>query len=87
MILDTANLAGPMIHQAAFTLSSKSLNRLAIAAVAVSYYGNTARTLDAAIMMYGSRLNNFKVHMDVIKDKKKNDTLEPPKLTRNLPIE
>ena len=60
MILDTDNLAGPMIHQAAFTLSSKSLNRLMIAAVAISYYGNTARTLDAAIMIYDSRLKNFK---------------------------
>ena len=56
MIPDPANMAGPMIHQAAFTLSAKSLNRLVIAAVAVSYYGNTDRTLDAAIMMYDSRL-------------------------------
>ena len=58
-----------------------------IAAVAVSYYANTARNLDAATMMYDSRLKNFKLHIDAIKDKKTNDTLDPPKLTWNLPIE
>ena len=87
MIPDLANMAGPMIHKAAFTLSAKSLNRLVIAEVAVSYYANTARILDAAIMMYDSRLKNFKVHIDAIKEKETNDTLEFPKLTRNLPIE
>ena len=57
-----------------------------IAAVSVSYYGNTARILHASIMMYDSRLKNFKFHIDVIKEKETNDTLESPKLTRNLPI-
>ena len=39
------------------------------------------------IMMYDSRLKNSKLHMDAIKDKKKNDTNELPKFSRNITIE
>ena len=86
MIPDPAN-AAQMIHYSAFVLSAKSLGRLRIAAVAVSLFGMTYRPLSANIMMYDSRLKNFKVHTDAIKDKKKNDTNDPPKLSRNITIE
>ena len=79
-IADPDNSAGPMIHQAAFVMSAKSLTCLKIAATAVSYYEMTNRTLSADIMMYGLRLKNFKVHMDAIKETKKDDAIKPPNL-------
>ena len=77
MIPDPSN-AAQMIHQAAFVLSGKSLGSLNIAAVSVSFFSMTYRSLSADIMVYDSRLNNFKVHVDSFKNKKKNDTNDSP---------
>ena len=87
MISDPANTAGPMIHQTAFVMSAKSLTCLKIAATAVSYYEMTDRPLSDDIMMYGSLPKNFKVHMDAIKDMKKDDAIEHTKLYKGLAIE
>ena len=76
MIPDPAN-AVQMIHQAAFVWSAKSLGCLRIAAVAVLLFSKTYRTISADIMMYNSRLNNFRVYMDDIKENKKNVTNYP----------
>ena len=81
------SITAQIIHQSEFVFYTKSLGRLSIAAIAVSLFSMTYLPLSDDIMMYDSRLNNFKVHMDAIKDKKKNDTNDPPKLYRNLPIE
>ena len=86
MIPDPAN-AAHVIHQEEFVVSAKSLGHLSISTVALLLFSMTDRPLSTDIMMYNPRLNNFKVHMDAIKDNKKNDTHEPPKLSRNLPIE
>ena len=86
MITDHSN-AAQMIHQEAFVLSAKSLGSLRIAAVVVQLFRMTYCPLSADIMMYDSRLKNFKVHMDAIKYKKENDTYDPHKLSSNLPIE
>ena len=85
MIPDIVN-AAQMVHQAEFVLSPKSLVRLRISLVAVSFFSMTDRPLSADIMTYDSCLKNFKVHMDATKDKRNNDTNEPPKWSRNLPI-
>ena len=66
MIPDPDN-ADHMIRQAAFLLYANSLGRLRIAAVEVSFFIMTYRPLSADIMIYDSRLNNFKVNMDAIK--------------------
>ena len=87
IIADPANPDGPMVHQTAFVRSAKSLTRLKIAATAVSYYEMTDHPLSADIMVYGSRLNNFKVHMDAIKDIKKDDASKSPNLYKTLVIE
>ena len=87
IIADPANPAGIMIHQDAFVMSTKSLTRLNIASTAVSYYEMTDRPLSANIMMYGSRLKNFKVHIYANKDMKKDDASEPTKLYKTLAIE
>ena len=79
--------ADQLIRQEAFVLSAKSLFHLRIDAIAVLFFSMTDLPPYADIMMYDSRLNNFKVHMDYIKDKKNNDTNEPPKLSSNIPIE
>ena len=76
-----------MIYQSVFLLSAKSLGRIRIAALAASLFSMTDLPLSTDIMMYDSRLNNFKVHMDAIKEKNNNHTNDPPKLSRNLPIE
>ena len=73
MIPDPTNTAY-MIHQAEFVLSAKSLGCLRIAVVAVSFFSMADHPIYDDIMIYDSRLNNFKVHMDAIKYKKKNDT-------------
>ena len=86
MIPDPA-YAVQIIHQVEFLLSAKSLVRLGISVVAVSLFSMIDRPLSADIMMYDSRLNNFKVRMNDIKDKKNNDTNEIPKLSRNILIE
>ena len=77
IIADPANPAGPMIHQADFVMSAKSLTRYKIASDAVSYYEMTYCLLSVDIMMYGSRLKNFKVHMYSIKYMKKYDASKP----------
>ena len=86
MIPDPANVA-QMIHQAEFVLSAKSLGLLIIAAVAVSLFSMKYCPLSIDIMIYDSCLKFFKVHMDATKDKRNNDTNEPPKWSRNLPME
>ena len=68
-------------------MSAKSLTRLKIVATAVSYYEMTNHPLSSDITMYGSRLNKFKAHMDAIKDMKKDDLSEPPKLYKTLATE
>ena len=86
MIPDPANMA-EMIHQAAFLLSFKSLVSLRITAVAVFLFSKTYGPRADDIMMYDSHLKNFKVHMDAIKEDNNNDNNDPPKLSRNIPIE
>ena len=87
MIAVSTNPTRTMIHQAAFVMSSKSLICLKIAVTAFPYYEMTNRPLSTNIMMYGSRLQNFKVHMYAIKDMKKDDASEPPNLYKTLAIE
>ena len=85
MIPDPTN-TDQMIHQEAFLLSAKSLGRPRIAAVVVSLFSMTYRPLSTGIMMYDYRLKNFKMHMDSIKEKKKNEINNPPNCLGILPL-
>ena len=86
IIPDPTN-ADQIIHQAAFVLSFNSLVCLRISAVVVLFSSMTYLPISSDNMMYQSRLNNSKVHMGAVKDKNNNDINEPPKLSRNIPIE
>ena len=55
--------------------------------VAVLFFSMIDCPLSDDILMYDSRMNNFKVRMNDIRKKKKNHNNETPKLYRNLTIE
>ena len=69
MIPDPAN-ASQMIHQSEFVLSAKSLGCLRISVVSVLFFIMIYCPLYTNNIMCDSSLNNFKVHMDSIKEKK-----------------
>ena len=86
MIPDPAN-AGQMIAQEPFRLPAKSLMRLKVASVAVSYYEKTGRPLTAGIMMWNPRLRNFAMEMEALmENKKSNDELVLPIISSKLSI-
>ena len=68
-------------------MSANSITRLNIAATAVSYFEMTDRPLSADIIIYGLCMKNFKVHMDAIKDMKKDDARKTPNLYKTLAIQ
>ena len=77
---------GALINQAPFTISAKSLQRLMVSAVAVSFYEQTDRPLSHQ-NMHWDRIKNFKVQYDTIKEKKTHgETLSVPVIGKDLGI-
>ena len=85
LVPDPAN-AQNLIRQNPFQLGARSLKRLRVAAQAVRYYEATSRTTSAANMQWNTVLSNFDVQWKSILDRKKDDTPDVPKITRNFKV-
>lgn len=77
------NNAGQLINDAPYRIGAKSLMRLKVAAIAVSYYEAVDRPLTAAMLMWSPRLKNFDAQWKALQELKDNSDLELPKVTKN----
>jgi hypothetical protein len=77
---------GPTIPTPPFVFGAKSLNRLTAAADVVRYYQTTGRELGAVNMRWDPVIKNFVEHWKSLKDRKKDDRPDTPKITRGLPV-
>ena len=80
-IPDPANAAN-LIHQQAFAVPVRSLQRLKIASGLVRHYRDTARPLSAANMQWNTQCENFHVQRKAMDDAMKKDAPSVPKLKK-----
>ena len=78
------NNAGQLINDAPYRIGAKSLMRLKVAAVAVTYYEKVDRPLTAAMLTWSPRLKNFDAQWKAMQELKDNSDLELPKVTKNV---
>ena len=80
------NNPGQMIDDRPYRIGAKSLMRLRVLAVAVSYYEETARPLSVASVQWDQRLKNFSIEWDAIMELKDSSDQERPKVTKSVGI-
>ena len=80
------NNPGQRIAAPSFVLGAKSVKRLKVAAAAVRYYQTIGRETSAQNMHYMDVLKDFGEQWEAIRQKKKDDEPDVPKITRTLPI-
>ena len=71
-----------LIHQQAFSVPVRSLQRLKIASGLVRHYRDTARSLSAANMQWSTQCGNFHVQRKAMDDAIKKDAPSVPKLKK-----
>lgn len=81
-----AAVAGATIATPAFVLGAKSQIRLAVACEMVRFYDTVGRPLTPGNMQWNQVGHNFQIQWKAIKDRKKEDDPEVPKITRQLPV-
>ena len=84
--LNPAAAAGAMIPTPAFVFGAKSQKHLGVACNLVRYYDTMGRDLMAQNMRWNQVGKNFEIQWKALKDRKEEDPLEVPKITKTLPI-
>ena len=77
---------GATIPTPAFTFGVKSQKRLLVACNLIQYYNTMGQDLMAANMQWTHVMKNFEIQGTALKDRKKDDDPEVPKITKALPI-
>ena len=77
---------GATIPTPPFIFGAKSLMRLTVASEIVQCYVTTDRELTASNMQWDPVIKNFEQHWKALKDRKKEDVAEVPKITKSLGI-
>jgi hypothetical protein len=70
----------------AFVFSAKSFNRIKATSDLLRYYETVGRTLSATSMRWDHIIKLFNEHWKSLKERKKDDTPETPKITCGLPV-
>jgi hypothetical protein len=78
--------AGATIPTPPFVFGAKSQKRLLAACDIVRYYEETGRPLTTANIQWNTVIKNFIEQWNALKDRKKGDIPEVPKITKALPI-
>ena len=80
------NDATRVVPQAPYILSPLSCKKLVVAAKIVTYYQATDHPITIGAMRWAGPLMIFAEYLKALKLQKADDTKEPPKVTRSLPI-
>ena len=77
---------GATIPTPAFTYGAKSQKRLTVACDLIRYYQTVGRDLTAANIQWNQAMSNFEIQWKALKERKDEDDLDVPKITKALPI-
>ena len=77
---------GATVPTPSFILGAKSQHRLTVATDLVKYYATTGRELTVPNIRWTHVMKNFEIQCKALKDKKDEDILDVPKITKALPI-
>ena len=77
---------GATIPTPAFTYGAKSQKRLTVACDLIRYYQTVGRDLTAANIQWNQVMSNFEIQWKALKERKDEDDLDVPKITKALPI-
>ena len=87
----TGTMADPndpnrLVPQAPYILTPLSCKKLTVAAKIVAYYQATGYNITIGSLRWGGPLTLFSQYLKALKIQKSDDSKEPPKVTRSLPI-
>ena len=82
----TVNAQGAIVPTPPFVLGAKSYLRIKAATKLVKYYETVGRDISAANMKWDPVMKTFIEHWEALVDRKKEDTPNIPKITKNLAI-
>ena len=77
---------GSTIPTPPFVFGAKSQRRIAVACDLVNYYRTVGHDLTAANLQLNTVMKNFDVQWTALKEKKGEDSLETPKISKALPV-
>jgi hypothetical protein len=78
--------AGTTIPTPQFVIGAKSLMRLEAAADMIRYYETVGRALTPQNIGWEPTIKTFAEHWKALQDRKEGETLEVPRITRQLPV-
>ena len=78
--------AGATIPTPPFVLGAKSQKRIAIACDLVRFYATVGHDLTAANLQWNTIMKNFEIQWKALKERKWDDSLDVPKISKVLPV-
>ena len=78
--------AGATIPTPSFVFGAKSQKRIAVACDLVRFYDTVGRDLTAANLQWTNVMKNFEIQWKALKDRKKEDIPDVPKISKALPV-
>ena len=85
-VLSPNEAEGATIPTPAFTYGAKSQKRLAVVCNLIRHYQTAGRDLTAANNQWNQVVSNFELKWKALKERKDEDDLEVPKISKALPI-